>query len=238
MPNDFFQFKQFTVQQDRCAMKVTSDACIFGAWVPVPDGVRRVLDVGTGTGLLSLMLAQRFPNVEIDAVEIDEDAAEQAAENVAASPFANRIRVFHSAIADFKPDRPIDFVVSNPPFFETALSGPDERRNLARHAGALKPVHVFWIAKSWMNAAYGAAVLTPPELSHWAMAFESGGWMMDRVLDIHPAEEKPAKRKAVLGSLEPPSRGHLYHEQLTVYDPDGGLTDETKRLLQPFYLKL
>ncbi len=236
MPNDYFQFKQFTVRQERCAMKVTMDACIFGAWVPVPVGARRVLDIGTGTGLLALMLAQRVPEIEVDAVEIDEGAATQAAENISASPFGDRIRVFHSAIADFEPDRAIDFVVSNPPFFEAALAGPDDRRNLARHAGTLKPIHIFGIAKNRMDARYGAAVLTPPPLSEWAIMFESGEWSMDRILDLHPTAEKPIKRKAVAGIFN--RIGHRQSEKLIVNNPDGCFTEEAKRLLQPFYLKL
>src|SRR6476661_11279441 len=98
MSNQYFQFKQFMVQQDRCAMKVSTDACIQGAWTPIADDVQHVLDIGAGTGLLSLMLAQRNGQLHIDAIELDEQAASQAQENVAASPWKHKINVWQGDV--------------------------------------------------------------------------------------------------------------------------------------------
>src|ERR1700739_4799939 len=101
MGNSYFQFKQFTIAQDRCAMKVTTDACIQGAWTPLRPGIRRALDVGAGTGLLSLMLAQRNPDIIIDAIEADPAAAAQAAENAASSTWRDRVNIICADARDY-----------------------------------------------------------------------------------------------------------------------------------------
>lgn len=116
-----FQFKKFTIAQDRCAMKVGTDGVLLGAWA---RGGKRVLDIGTGTGLVALMMAQRFTDAVVDAVEIDHDTAGQAMENVSSSPFANRVKVFAKALQDFEPDAPYDSIVTNPPFSATACLRP------------------------------------------------------------------------------------------------------------------
>jgi tRNA1Val (adenine37-N6)-methyltransferase len=138
MANTYFQFKEFTVHQDRAAMKVSTDACLFGAWVAhfcsFLQPTDTVLDIGTGTGLLSLMVAQRFSGT-IVGIEIDPDAAQQASENFAASPWASRLTSIHGDIRAF--NGAYDFIMTNPPFYANDLKSPDHQRNLARHSDTL-----------------------------------------------------------------------------------------------------
>ena len=134
MPNDYFQFKRFTVRHDRCAMKVGTDGTLLGAWA---SGGRRILDIGTGTGLIALMMAQRFAEAELTGIDIDSQACQQARENVEASPFSDRIDIREGDVRLFSADRPYDAIVSNPPFFVRSLECPDEQRTQARHATSL-----------------------------------------------------------------------------------------------------
>lgn len=137
MANPYFQFKQFTVWHDKCAMKVGTDGVLLGAWTSV-KGARRILDVGTGTGLVALMLAQRSePDAAIVALEIDEKAVKQAQENIARSPWANQIEVVHADFKEYHPGEKFDVIVSNPPYFVDSLGCPDHQRNVARHNDSL-----------------------------------------------------------------------------------------------------
>ena len=131
MRNPFFQFKQFTVWHDKCAMKVGTDGVLLGAWTPVPDA-HRILDIGTGTGLVALMLAQRS-QAAIIALEIDSLAAMQAAENIARSPWRDRVEVVVADFKHYKPDTTFDVIVSNPPYFVDSMKCPDSQRSTARH---------------------------------------------------------------------------------------------------------
>lgn len=135
MPNPYFSFKRFTVYHDRCAMKVGTDGVLLGAWAPVSSACR-VLDVGTGTGLISLMLAQRCPAF-IKAVDIAPEAVEQAKINVAASPWSDRIEVELQDICRYVSDTCFDVIVSNPPYFVNSLKCPDTGRTTARHTDDL-----------------------------------------------------------------------------------------------------
>jgi tRNA1Val (adenine37-N6)-methyltransferase len=138
--NEHFTFKQFRVNQAGCAMKVSSDACIFGAFVAVKDA-QRILDIGTGTGLLSLMIAQRATALKtLDAVEIDPVAARVAQQNVDASPFRDRIKVIPCSLQEFlrrnlASPHPYDTIVSNPPFYQNSLRPKLSEKSLAWHAG-------------------------------------------------------------------------------------------------------
>ncbi len=127
-----FAFKQFTICQDQCAMKVGTDGTLLGAWA---NGGGRILDIGTGTGLIALMMAQRFPSARVWGIDIDPMAARQAAANVAASPFAHRVSI---ACCDVRDASSLyDAIVCNPPFFENSLPCPDPQRTMARHASSL-----------------------------------------------------------------------------------------------------
>ena len=137
MANPFFQFKQFTVWHDKCAMKVGTDGVLLGAWASVQDA-HRILDVGTGTGLVALMLAQRsLPDAKVIALEIDEAAARQAKENVTRSLWKDRIEVVKQDFLSYQSLDKFDVVVSNPPYFVDSLSCPDQQRNMARHNNSL-----------------------------------------------------------------------------------------------------
>jgi len=139
--NSYFQFKQFTVHQEHCAMKVCTDACLFGAWaadiIQNDISVQGILDIGAGTGLLSLMLAQQTPAM-IDAVEIDANAATQAMANFEASSWKQRLQVYTTPVQSFEATKQYDFIISNPPFYEGDLKSVDNKRNLALHSEELK----------------------------------------------------------------------------------------------------
>jgi tRNA1Val (adenine37-N6)-methyltransferase len=138
MSNNFFRFKQFTIQQSAAAMKVNTDGVLLGAWADV-QGATRILDVGTGTGVIALMLAQRTATAVIDAVEIDRDSATQAAKNIADSPWAARVNVFTMPFQTYTANAfaSYDLIVSNPPYFVDALLPDTEERLLSRHAASL-----------------------------------------------------------------------------------------------------
>lgn len=137
MSNPYFRFKQFTVWHDKCAMKVGTDAALLGAWTPVHNAMQ-VLDIGTGTGVVALMLAQRCPvNAHIVAIEIDNAAANQAKENVRLSSWHDRIEVLQCDFTTYHSSIKFDTIVSNPPYFIDSLHCPDQQRNMARHNHAL-----------------------------------------------------------------------------------------------------
>ena len=137
MANEYFQFKQFTVHQQHCAMKVGTDGTLLGAWAKASEGACSILDIGTGTGLIALMMAQRYPQAQVTAIDIDDRAVRQAKDNVSASPFADRINVIKADVLTFNEEEKYDSIVCNPPFFEDSLTCPDPQRTEARHTVSL-----------------------------------------------------------------------------------------------------
>lgn len=134
-----FSFKQFTVKQDQCAMKIGTDGVLLGAWTPITNTPSRILDIGTGTGIIALMLAQRSAADQIDALEIDENAYEQAVDNFELSPWNDRLFCFHAGLDEFvdEPEDEYDLIVSNPPFYAEEYYSKDSKRDLARFQDAL-----------------------------------------------------------------------------------------------------
>ena len=139
-----FQFKEFCIEQDRCAMKIGTDGVLLGAWT-TPHNASSILDIGTGTGLIALMLAQKSASENIDALEIEGDAYEQAVENFENSPWADRLFCYHASLLEFAKeiDEQYDLIVSNPPFYEDAYHSTDSKRNQARFASSLPFEHLF-----------------------------------------------------------------------------------------------
>jgi tRNA1Val (adenine37-N6)-methyltransferase len=142
MSNPFFRFKQFTIEQDVCAMKVCTDACLFGAWCAAemqspPPGTDTLLDIGTGTGLLPLMLLQKH-RLQVDAVEIDPAAVTQARQNAKAAGHEASMNVIHADVQSMPFLKSYDYIISNPPFYQNNLKGPDSKRNTAHHGTSLR----------------------------------------------------------------------------------------------------
>ena len=134
-----FSFKQFSIEQDRCAMKIGTDGVLLGAWTPIENNPFSVLDIGTGTGIIALMLAQRTHAEQIDALEIDEEAYEQSVDNFENSPWSDRLFCFHAGLDEFveEPEDEYDLIVSNPPFYTDDYKSDNEQRDLARFADAM-----------------------------------------------------------------------------------------------------
>lgn len=137
MPSTSFAFKQFIIKQDKCAMKVGTDAVLLGAWV-FPNGSKQILDIGTGTGVVALMLAQKT-DAHIDAIDLDENAVIQANQNASESKFSNQLSVLHFSLQEYVKiaNKKYNLIVTNPPYFEQSLKSSDEQRSFARHAHVL-----------------------------------------------------------------------------------------------------
>jgi len=134
-----FQFKQFAVNQDQCAMKIGTDGVLLGSWTPIENNPNTILDIGTGTGIIALMLAQRSDAQQIDALEIDENAYEQAVDNFENSPWSDRLFCFHAGLDEFieEPEDEYDLIISNPPFYTDDFRSENEQRDLARFQEAM-----------------------------------------------------------------------------------------------------
>lgn len=197
MGNSCFRFQRFAIEQDRCAMKVGTDGVLLGAWAGVPGVPRpRILDVGTGTGLIALMMAQRFADAQVTAIDIDPAAASQAKANAEASPFAERVGVRCCRVQDFEAtEGAFEAIVCNPPFYADALKCPDGQRTLARHTDSL-PFKELAMSAARLLACGGRFSLILPTSARKTVEDEAlfAGLMVTRVCLVQTKATKPPKR--------------------------------------------
>ena len=235
MSEQTFRFRQFQVSHDRCAMKVGTDGVLLGAWAQV-EACRRVLDIGTGTGLIALMAAQRNAGAMVTAVEIDPDAVSQARENVGQSPFARRIEVVEADIRDYVPAEPFDCILCNPPFFSEDTLPPDGSRALARHASLLSFKELITLVSNRLLSPDGTfhVILPHSECTSFVDEAFMCGLKLIRKCQVRTVLRKPPKR--VLLSFSP--RGPIVRdtETLVLQNPDGSRTEDYASLTQNFYL--
>ncbi|MCS6821663.1 MAG: methyltransferase [Microscillaceae bacterium] len=230
-----FRFKQFTIHQDQAAMKVCTDSCILGAYIRLESqNVRHILDIGTGTGLLALMLAQRT-TAQIDAVEIDEAAFRQAELNVLKSPFASQIKVWHKAIQAFFPDKKYDLIVSNPPFFYKNFPSTNQAKNKALHQNTLTFDQLLE-ALTRLLAPKGIFYVLLP---HYEMrilvekAQKFGIFLQNELVIFNNPAQKPFRKISAMG-FEP--NVPITTQILTIKDANQHYTAEFKELLKEYYL--
>jgi len=196
MPNPYFSFKQFTVYHDRCAMKVGTDGVLLGAWVDVKN-IEQILDVGTGSGLVALMLAQRSSDSVIDTIEIDSDASEQAKENFKRSPFPNISGCYNDSFQKFVTDntKRYDMIVSNPPFFSNSLKSSDVQRSLARHDNTLFIDDFISMAAGLLTEKGKISFIFPYSEKDYLLNLAiSNGLYVSRMTSVYPTPESEPKR--------------------------------------------
>lgn len=237
MANSYFQFKRFTIQQDRCGMKVSTDGCLQGAWTPIDDSVKVVVDIGAGTGLLSLMLAQRSDAIQVDAIELDVAATQQAMQNAAASPWSDRVKLINADVRTHSFDNRYDLAICNPPFFSNSLLGDKDLRNQARHTVTLPHLDLLNVLNRALKPDGYASIMLPiAEHETWDRLLQKSGWHIHRRLFIHPYEKSSANRLISLCS-----RNELQctnEERLVIYSNPNQYSPQASELLRPFYLKL
>ena len=236
-----FRFKQFEIQQERCAMKVGTDGVLLGAWA---EGGKRILDIGSGTGLISLMMAQRFPEAQVLGIDIDPDACEQARENVAASPFHDRVVVGCCALQELgvrseelgvRSEETFDAIVSNPPFFVNSMKNPDSKRSLARHSDSLPFSELMKGVKRWLSAEGVFSAIVPAEVVEQfaAEAYCSGLYLCCKC-GVKTVERKQPKR--YLLAFAKKRKGALVEDIKTMTDSQGNRSSWYAKITEEFYL--
>lgn len=244
-----FRFKQFEIAQDRCAMKVGTDGVLLGAWA---SGGSRILDVGSGTGLISLMMAQRFPMAQVVGIDMDEDACGQAKENVERSPFAERVVIRHCRLQDFhcadfvassvgdgdarmEENGLFDAIVSNPPFFVNSMKNPDSKRSMARHTDTL-PFRELWSGVKRLLSEDGVfSVVLPTEVKEDFIAEGCvSGFYLIRQCAVKTVERKQPKR--FLLSFSKHRNGMLENTTEIMMDKDGNRSEWYTKITDEFYL--
>ena len=221
-----FRFKQFSIHQDRCAMKVGTDGVLLGAWA---QGGQRILDIGTGTGLIALMMAQRYPEAEVTGIDIDQEAVQQAQENIVQSPFKDRVEAVHSSLQDYTSlASSFNSIVSNPPFFVDSLPAPDRQRTIARHTDTLTYRDLMQSAYQLLSDEGELSLIIPFDyrrrLDDEAIIM---GFFPCRVCAVRTTDSKPPRRYLLAYRKHPCP---CQQESLTIG------SDSYRILTQPFYL--
>lgn len=232
-----FTFKQFHIDHSRCAMKVGTDGTLLGAWAALPTGNGSILDIGTGTGLIAIMAAQRSPKAVITAIDIDADCASQARENAAASPWGDRISIKECALQDFHPSATFDAIISNPPYFIDSLLSPDAARTTARHTSSLSFEDlVAGVLRLLAPEGHFSLILPPTEFAKFCSAAR-GRLFLTRQCEVWSTPESGVKRIMAEFSAVPPAE--ISSPERVVIEDKGpqGYSEGYKALTRDFYLK-
>jgi len=240
-----FQFKQFSVNQDRCAMKIGTDAVLLGAWTSLDNDPFAILDIGAGTGVLALMLAQRSDAGVVDALEIDDEAYEQCVDNFENSPWGDRLFCYHASLEELVEDvcdpqdgvdEPYDLIISNPPFYSDTYKSDNEQRDLARFEDALPFPHLLESVSRLLSEAGSFSVVIPyKEEAHFIALASQVHLFPNRILQVKGSPDSQIKRSLIQFSFQ---KTELETEELVIETGRHQYTSDYINLTKDFYLKM
>ena len=233
-----FKFKEFTINQDRCAMKVGTDGVLLGAWTTLENNPESVLDIGAGTGLIALQLAQRSTAETIDAIELDDAAYEQCVENFEASPWGDRLFCYHASLQEFveEIDDSYDLIVSNPPFYSEDVSSGDKARDNARQNLVLPFDMLLKAAEKLLSSNGSFATIIPfkEEKEFCSLALKSNLYA-NRITRVKGSPDSEIKRSLLQFSFE---ENEIHEDELVIEISRHEYTQEYQELTKAFYLKM
>ena len=236
MSRDSFTFKQFVVRQERCAMKVGTDGTLLGAWAEMDKPEGQILDIGTGTGLIALMMAQRYPEAHVTAIDIDEGAVSQASDNVRLSPFSERIQVLQADVNTFDPIERYDAIVCNPPYFNHALICPDNQRTQARHTISLSYSQLMTAAYRLLNnEGLFSAIIPNDYFQQLESESHLAGFFLTRIYGVRTTEKKPIKRYLMEFRKMPDL--NMVKKEVMIEDMPNFRSEWYQGLTKDFYIK-
>ena len=238
MGNTYFQFKQFVIHQDKSAMKVSTDGCILGAWAAqhIPPSAKNILDIGSGTGVLMLMIAQKFP-VEISGIEMESEAFKQGTQNLKESPWSGKLNNYYGDVRSFSTEKKFDFIISNPPFHENQLKGPVSEKNLAHHSTLLNLDELLGAIKNLLSENGRFMLLIPHyRKAELVASAASYGFYPFHELTIHSSPLHSPFRLII--SFAANKEAEHKNEKFVIKDSTGNYTVEFKTLMQDYYLHL
>jgi tRNA1Val (adenine37-N6)-methyltransferase len=228
-----FEFKQFSLHHGKPGLKISTEACLFGAWASM-QAKGLCLDIGTGCGLLASMLAQANPNCSIKALEIHPEVTLLAVENFEKSPFKDRLQVIQSDVSAYHLDEKFDFICSNPPFFTNHLAASDEAKHMAIHADHLSPSDLAIAIDRLLNEEGEFAVLYPEDvLAQFEKKLQTKGLYINEKVAVHSNPSSPVLRVMARGS-----RKEKLHEERSIHikTVEGDYSPEFIDLLRPYYI--
>jgi tRNA1Val (adenine37-N6)-methyltransferase len=233
-----FQFKHFTIQQDKTAMKVGTDGVLLGAWAKVDKSVNSILDIGSGTGLLALMMAQRSFAELIDAVEIESAAYEQCVDNFEQSDWGDRLFCYHATFQEFaqEMDEKYDFIISNPPFYNSTYKDLNKERAMARHSDSLSYVELLTGTTKLLSEKGSCAFIIPfEEEAVFTEIAANNKLYLNRVTRVRGTKNTALKRSLVQFSFQ---QKEIEKNELIIELKRHLYTEAYKHLVKDFYLKM
>lgn len=233
--NNTFKFKQFEVLQSQTVFRISTEACLFGSFIPLELGFENALEIGVGTGVISLMIAQRNPKLSIDAIDMNEEAHLLSEHNFQQSPWAKQLRSYHSDFRQFQTEKKYDLIFSNPPFYENSLKSDNELKNQAKHLVDFSHVEILAFADKHLSETGSLWMILPEKESENLLKSTSKPLFLNKKVKVRKRKGEATFRYFLQFS----KIDQNYSEEELVINENGlEYTEKVYELFKPFYLKL